>query len=124
MTATILDGKATLAAIKVELVARVAVLHALWMTPGLGTVLVGSDPGSERYVALKHRDCAEVGVASIRRDLPDTATQAEVETAVDELNADPDCTGYMVQLPLPKGLDEYAVLERIDPAKDVDGLHR
>ena len=91
--------------------------------PGLGTVLVGDDPGSRAYVDGKHRDCAEVGIASIRRDLPATATQAEVEAVVAELNADPACTGFMVQLPLPKGLDEQRVLELIDPEKDADGLH-
>jgi methylenetetrahydrofolate dehydrogenase (NADP+)/methenyltetrahydrofolate cyclohydrolase len=123
VTATILDGKATLATIKIELAARVAALAERGIVPGLGTVLVGDDPGSQWYVAAKHKDCAEIGVASIRRDLPATASQAEVIAAVDELNADPDCTGYLVQLPLPDGLDEYAVLERVAPAKDVDGLH-
>ena len=123
MTATILDGKATLAAIKGELSTRVAALAGRGIVPGLGTVLVGDDPGSRWYVNAKHKDCAEVGISSIRRDLPTTASQADVEAAVDELNADPACTGYLVQLPLPKGLDEYAVLERVDPAKDVDGLH-
>ncbi|MCO5969378.1 bifunctional methylenetetrahydrofolate dehydrogenase/methenyltetrahydrofolate cyclohydrolase [Actinoallomurus soli] len=123
MTARILDGKATAAAIRAELKQRVDALREQGIVPGLGTVLVGDDPGSQAYVAGKHRDCAEVGIASIRRDLPATATQAEVEAAVDELNADPTCTGYIVQLPLPKGLDEQRVLERIDPAKDADGLH-
>ena len=123
MTATILDGKATLAAIKGELSARVAALAERGIVPGLGTVLVGDDPGSQWYVNAKHKDCAEIGIASIRRDLPVSASQADVEQAVDELNADSACTGYLVQLPLPKGLDEYAVLERVDPAKDVDGLH-
>jgi methylenetetrahydrofolate dehydrogenase (NADP+)/methenyltetrahydrofolate cyclohydrolase len=123
VTATILDGKATLATIKVELSARVAALATRGIVPGLGTVLVGDDPGSRWYVAAKHKDCAEIGVASLRRDLPASATQAEVEAAVEELNADPACTGFLVQLPLPKGLDEFAVLERVDPAKDVDGLH-
>jgi methylenetetrahydrofolate dehydrogenase (NADP+)/methenyltetrahydrofolate cyclohydrolase len=123
VTATILDGKATLAAIKGELSSRVAALADRGVVPGLGTVLVGDDPGSQWYVNAKHKDCAEVGIASIRRDLPASASQADVEAAVDELNADPACTGYLVQLPLPKGLDEYAVLERVDPAKDVDGLH-
>jgi methylenetetrahydrofolate dehydrogenase (NADP+)/methenyltetrahydrofolate cyclohydrolase len=123
VSATILDGKATLAAIKLELTERVAALRERGIVPGLGTVLVGDDPGSQIYVGLKHRDCAEVGIASIRRDLPATASQAEVEAAVDELNADPACTAYLVQVPLPAGLDEYAVLERIDPAKDADGLH-
>jgi methylenetetrahydrofolate dehydrogenase (NADP+) / methenyltetrahydrofolate cyclohydrolase len=123
MTAGILDGKATLATIKAELSVRVAALRERGVVPGLGTVLVGDDPGSRWYVNAKHKDCAEVGISSIRRDLPATASQADVEAAVDELNADPGCTGYLVQLPLPKGLDEYAVLERVDPAKDVDGLH-
>ncbi|MGH8961533.1 MAG: bifunctional methylenetetrahydrofolate dehydrogenase/methenyltetrahydrofolate cyclohydrolase [Jatrophihabitantaceae bacterium] len=123
MTASILDGKATLATIKTELAGRVAALADRGIMPGLGTILVGDDPGSRWYVAAKHKDCAEVGIASIRRDLPATATQADVEQAVDELNADPACTGYLVQLPLPKGLDEFAVLERVDPVKDVDGLH-
>jgi methylenetetrahydrofolate dehydrogenase (NADP+)/methenyltetrahydrofolate cyclohydrolase len=91
--------------------------------PGLGTVLVGDDPGSRAYVNGKHRDCAQVGIASIRRDLPADATQAQVEAVVDELNADPACTGYIVQLPLPAGLDAHAVLARMDPAKDADGLH-
>jgi methylenetetrahydrofolate dehydrogenase (NADP+)/methenyltetrahydrofolate cyclohydrolase len=123
VTATILDGKATLAKIKDELRVRVKQLADAGKTPGLGTVLVGDDPGSHSYVAGKHRDCAELGIASIRRDLPATATQADVETAVAELNTDPACAGYIVQLPLPKGLDEVRVLEAIDPAKDADGLH-
>ncbi|WP_029252290.1 bifunctional methylenetetrahydrofolate dehydrogenase/methenyltetrahydrofolate cyclohydrolase [Paraoerskovia marina] len=123
MTAQILDGKATAAAIKSELAERVSALTAQGVTPGLGTVLVGQDPGSVSYVGGKHRDCAEVGIASIREDLPETASQADVEAAVDRLNADPACTGYIVQLPLPKGIDTNAVLERIDPAKDADGLH-
>jgi methylenetetrahydrofolate dehydrogenase (NADP+)/methenyltetrahydrofolate cyclohydrolase len=123
VTAQILDGKATAAEIRTRLKERVAALRERGIVPGLGTVLVGDDPGSHAYVAGKHRDCAEVGIASIRRDLPATATQADVEAAVDELNADQACTGYIVQLPLPKGLDEQRVLERIDPAKDADGLH-
>ncbi|MEV0404597.1 bifunctional methylenetetrahydrofolate dehydrogenase/methenyltetrahydrofolate cyclohydrolase [Actinoallomurus sp. NPDC050550] len=123
MSARILDGKATAAAIRAELKVRIDALRERGIVPGLGTVLVGEDPGSMAYVAGKHRDCAEVGIASIRRDLPATATQAEVEAVVDELNADPACTGYIVQLPLPKGLDEQRVLERIDPVKDADGLH-
>ena len=123
MSAQILDGKATAAAVKADLKERVAVLAARGVRPGLGTILVGDDPGSQSYVAGKHRDCAQVGIASIRRDLPATASQAEVEDAVAELNADPACTGYIVQLPLPKGLDELAVLNQIDPAKDADGLH-
>jgi len=123
MTAQILDGKATAAVIRVDLTERVAKLAALGPPPGLGTVLVGDDPGSHSYVAGKHRDCAEVGIASIRRELPATASQAEVEAVVAELNADPTCTGYIVQLPLPKGLDANAVLELMDPNKDADGLH-
>jgi methylenetetrahydrofolate dehydrogenase (NADP+)/methenyltetrahydrofolate cyclohydrolase len=123
VTATILDGKATLATIKTELAVRVAALAEQGIVPGLGTLLVGDDPGSKWYVAAKHKDCADIGIASIRRDLPATATQREVEAAVDELNADPACTAYLVQLPLPVGLDENAILERIDPAKDADGLH-
>lgn len=122
-TAQVLDGTATAAAIKAELAERVAALAARGVVPGLGTVLVGDDPGSRAYVAGKHRDCAEVGIASIREDLPATATQAEVEAAIDRLNADPACTGYIVQLPLPAGMDTNAILERVDPAKDADGLH-
>ncbi len=118
-----LDGRATAAAIKAELAQRVSALAERGIRPGLGTVLVGEDPGSRAYVAGKHRDCAEVGIASIRVDLPDTATQADVEAAVARLNADPDCTGYIVQLPLPRGLDCDAVLELMDPDKDADGLH-
>ncbi len=123
VTATILDGKATAAAIKADLATRVMALKKRGVKPGLATVLVGDDPGSRSYVAGKHRDCAEVGINSIRVDLPETATQSEVESAIDRLNADPACTGYIVQLPLPKGLDEQRALERIDPAKDADGLH-
>src|SRR5579862_356237 len=123
MTAQILDGKATAAAVKADLKERVAALAARGIVPGLGTVLVGDDPGSRAYVNGKHRDCAQVGIASIRRDLPADATQAQVEAVVDELNADPACTGYIVQLPLPDGLDANAVLNRMDPAKDADGLH-
>jgi methylenetetrahydrofolate dehydrogenase (NADP+)/methenyltetrahydrofolate cyclohydrolase len=123
VSATIIDGKAVAGDVKVDLRERVAKLRAAGVVPGLGTVLVGDDPGSQAYVAGKHRDCAEVGIASIRRDLPATATQGDVEAVVDELNADPTCTGYIVQLPLPAGLDANAVLERIDPAKDADGLH-
>jgi methylenetetrahydrofolate dehydrogenase (NADP+) / methenyltetrahydrofolate cyclohydrolase len=122
MTATILDGKATAAAIKADLAERVAALAAAGVMPGLGTVLVGDDPGSRAYVAGKHRDCAEVGIRSIRRDLPADATQQQVEDVVVELNADPACTGYIVQLPLPVGLDAQRVLGMIDPAKDADGL--
>ncbi|KAA9381730.1 bifunctional methylenetetrahydrofolate dehydrogenase/methenyltetrahydrofolate cyclohydrolase [Microbispora amethystogenes] len=123
MTARLLDGKATAATIKGELAERVKALANRGITPGLGTILVGDDPGSQIYVAGKHRDCAEVGITSIRKDLPDTATQADVEAAVDELNADPACTGYIVQLPLPRHLDTQALIERMDPAKDADGLH-
>lgn len=123
MTAQILDGKAAAAAIKSELTTRVAALAERGLVPGLGTILVGDDPGSQWYVGAKHRDCAEIGIRSIRIDLPATATQAEVEAAVDQLNADPECTLYIVQLPLPRGLDENAVIGRIDPAKDADGLH-
>jgi len=122
MTATILDGKAVAAAIKADLTQRVEKLAAAGVTPGLGTVLVGDDPGSHAYVAGKHRDCAQVGIRSIRRDLPVDATQAQVEDVVAELNADPACTGYIVQLPLPTGLDAQRVLGMIDPDKDADGL--
>jgi len=121
VTARILDGKATLAAIKAELTDRVAVLASRGVVPGLGTVLVGDDPGSTWYVGAKHQDSAQIGVTSIRRDLPATATQAEVEAVIDELNADPDCTGFLVQQPT--GLDEMALLSRVDPGKDIDGLH-
>ena len=123
VTAQILDGKATAAAIKEELAARVAKLAERGIQPGLGTILVGDDPGSRAYVAGKHRDCAAVGIASIQVELPGDATQADVEAAVRELNADPRCTGFIVQLPLPKSVDTNAVLELIDPAKDADGLH-
>ena len=123
MPATILDGRATAAAIKADLVDRVAALRRRGVVPGLGTILVGDDPGSRAYVAGKHRDCAEVGIESIQVELPADAEQIEVEAEVDRLNADPACTGYLVQLPLPAGLDEDAVVGRIDPAKDADGLH-
>jgi methylenetetrahydrofolate dehydrogenase (NADP+) / methenyltetrahydrofolate cyclohydrolase len=123
VSATILDGKATAAAVKGDLAVTVADLRARGIVPGLGTVLVGDDPGSHAYVAGKHRDCAEVGIESIRVDLPVTASQADVLAAVRDLNADPACTGYIVQLPLPTGLDANAVLEVMDPAKDADGLH-
>lgn len=123
MTAALLDGKATAAAIKDELRARVAALAERGVRPGLGTLLVGDDPGSQIYVAGKHRDCAEVGIASIREDLPATASQDEVEAAIARLNADPACTGFIVQLPLPRGLDAQRALELVDPAKDADGLH-
>ena len=123
MTAKVLDGRATAAEIKVELRERVSALRERGVVPGLGTVLVGDDPGSQWYVAGKHRDCAEVGIASIRRDLPTETSQAELEAVVEELNADPDCTGFIVQLPLPAHLDTDAILELVDPAKDADGLH-
>lgn len=121
--AQVLDGAGTAATIKAELAQRVKNLRARGVVPGLGTILVGEDPGSVSYVAGKHRDCAEVGIESIRVDLPETASQAEIEAAIDQLNADPACTGYIVQLPLPKGIDQNEILERIDPAKDADGLH-
>jgi methylenetetrahydrofolate dehydrogenase (NADP+)/methenyltetrahydrofolate cyclohydrolase len=121
VTAQKLDGTATLKAIKAELSERVATLRERGVVPGLGTVLVGDDPGSHWYVGAKHKDCAEVGIESIRVDLPATATQAEVEAVIDRLNADPACTGFLVQQPT--GLDEFALLSRVDPDKDVDGLH-
>src|SRR5688500_7223963 len=121
MTAQILDGKATLATIKAELAERVAALKEKGVTPGLGTVLVGDDPGSHWYVGAKHKDCAEIGISSHRHDLPATATQGEVEDLIDRLNADPAVTGFIVQQPT--GLDEFALLSRVDPDKDVDGLH-
>ena len=123
MTAQVLDGKATAGQIKAELAERVARLRERDVVPGLGTVLVGDDPGSRSYVAGKHRDCEQVGIASIRRELPADASQEELERVIDELNEDPRCTGYIVQLPLPEHMDTNAVLERIDPAKDADGLH-
>ena len=123
MTATVLDGKATAAEVKADLKVRVDALKIRGVFPGLGTVLVGADPGSQAYVGGKHRDCAEVGIASIRVDLPADASQLEVEAEVAKLNADPAVTGYIIQLPLPKHLDEYRVLELMDPAKDADGLH-
>jgi methylenetetrahydrofolate dehydrogenase (NADP+)/methenyltetrahydrofolate cyclohydrolase len=123
VTAQILDGKKTAAAIKAELVDRVAKLREQGVVPGLATVLVGDDPGSRWYVAGKHRDCAEVGINSIRVDLPGDAAESEVEEAVAALNENPECTGYIVQLPLPKHMDENKILGMIDPAKDADGLH-
>ncbi|MGB3303428.1 bifunctional methylenetetrahydrofolate dehydrogenase/methenyltetrahydrofolate cyclohydrolase [Gordonia sp. (in: high G+C Gram-positive bacteria)] len=123
MTAIRLDGKLTRDEIFVDLTARVARLKEAGITPGLGTVLVGDDPGSRSYVKGKHSDCAKVGIASIRKDLPADATTEQLNAAIDELNADPACTGYIVQLPLPKHLDENAALERIAPEKDADGLH-
>jgi methylenetetrahydrofolate dehydrogenase (NADP+)/methenyltetrahydrofolate cyclohydrolase len=121
--ATTLDGKATAAAIRTELTARVAALTAAGRPPGLGTLLVGDDPGSRWYVGAKHKDCAQVGIASIQRELPAEATQSDVLAVVEELNGDPECTAYIVQLPLPAQVDEYAVLAAMDPAKDADGLH-
>ena len=123
MTAQLLDGTATAAAIKGELRDRVAALAERGIVPGLGTLLVGDDGASRSYVTGKHRDCAEVGVASIAVELPATATQDEIADAVRALNADPAVTGFIVQLPLPKGIDENAILELIDPDKDADGLH-
>jgi methylenetetrahydrofolate dehydrogenase (NADP+)/methenyltetrahydrofolate cyclohydrolase len=118
-----LDGKATRDEIFTDLTTRVAALTAAGRTPGLGTVLVGDDPGSQAYVRGKHADCAKVGINSLRRDLPADTSQDELNAVIDELNANPECTGYIVQLPLPKHLDENAALERIDPDKDADGLH-
>ncbi|KQO09712.1 bifunctional 5,10-methylene-tetrahydrofolate dehydrogenase/5,10-methylene-tetrahydrofolate cyclohydrolase [Agreia sp. Leaf244] len=123
MTAVVLDGVATAAAIKAELAQRVVELKKQGIHPGLGTLLVGDDPASRSYVAGKHRDCAEVGIESIRVDLPATASEQDVRDAIEALNADPLVTGYIVQLPLPNGIDENAMLELIDPAKDADGLH-
>jgi methylenetetrahydrofolate dehydrogenase (NADP+)/methenyltetrahydrofolate cyclohydrolase len=120
MSAQILDGKATARAIKSELSTVVATLDS---KPGLGTVLVGDDPGSHSYVAGKHRDCAEVGIASIRVDLPESASQADVLAAIKDLNDAKECTGYIVQLPLPRGISANLILEAIDPNKDADGLH-
>lgn len=118
-----IDGSRVAREIKRELAPRVEALTAAGVSPGLGTILVGDDPGSHSYVAGKHRDCAEVGIASIRIDLPATATQDEVEKAVRQLNEDPSCTGFIVQLPLPKHVDMHHVLQMIDPDKDADGLH-
>jgi methylenetetrahydrofolate dehydrogenase (NADP+)/methenyltetrahydrofolate cyclohydrolase len=123
MTATILDGKALAATVKGQLAARVTALKANGIAPGLGTVLVGDDPGSVSYVAGKHRDCQEVGINSIRVDLKADASQADVLAAIKDLNNAKECTGYIVQLPLPKGINTQLVLESIDPAKDADGLH-
>lgn len=123
MTATKLDGKLYRSEIFEDLKTRVDALREKGITPGLATVLVGDDPGSHSYVKMKHRDCEELGIASIRKDLPEQTTQEELESVIDELNADDAVTGYIVQLPLPKHLDENAILERIDPAKDADGLH-
>lgn len=123
MTAKILDGKAASAAIRAELTERVAELKSKGITPGIATVLVGADPASQLYVGMKHRQSEAIGMNSIQRELPADATQEDVEALIDELNADPACHGYIVQLPLPKHLDTDAILERIDPAKDADGLH-
>ncbi|MEA1264415.1 MULTISPECIES: bifunctional methylenetetrahydrofolate dehydrogenase/methenyltetrahydrofolate cyclohydrolase [unclassified Microbacterium] len=123
MTAKILDGKAASAAIRAELTERVAALKSKGVTPGIATVLVGADPASQLYVGMKHRQSEAIGMNSIQRELPADATQADVEALIDDLNADPACHGYIVQLPLPKHLDTDAILERIDPAKDADGLH-
>ncbi|MDR2565813.1 MAG: bifunctional methylenetetrahydrofolate dehydrogenase/methenyltetrahydrofolate cyclohydrolase [Bifidobacteriaceae bacterium] len=123
MTARVLDGRRAAAQIKEDLKARVAALRAQGVQPGLGTVLVGEDPGSVIYVNGKHRDCAEVGIASIRADLPGDASQDQVMATLARLNADPACTGYIVQLPLPPALDADAIIKAIDPAKDADGLH-
>jgi methylenetetrahydrofolate dehydrogenase (NADP+) / methenyltetrahydrofolate cyclohydrolase len=121
--AIVLDGKATRDEIFVDLTKRVAALAAAGRMPGLGTILVGDDAGSQAYVRGKHADCAKVGITSIRRDLPADISQAKLDETIDELNANPDCTGYIVQLPLPGHLDENAALERVDPGKDADGLH-
>jgi methylenetetrahydrofolate dehydrogenase (NADP+) / methenyltetrahydrofolate cyclohydrolase len=123
VTATLLDGKAAAGRIKAELTERVATLTAAGVRPGLGTILVGDDPGSRSYVAGKHRDCEQVGIASSRVELPATASQAQVEGAVHALNADPAVTGFIVQLPLPAQVDTHAVLDLVDPGKDADGLH-
>ena len=123
MSAQILDGKALAASIKKDLAARTIALKARGITPGLGTVLVGDDPGSHSYVGGKHRDCHEVGINSIRVDLPSSASQADVLAAIKDLNAAKECTGYIVQLPLPNGINTQVILEAIDPDKDADGLH-
>jgi len=123
MSAQILDGKAVAVAIKAELTVRVTALKAQGITPGLGTVLVGDDPGSHSYVSGKHRDCQEVGINSIRIDLPQNATEKDVLVAIADLNSSKECTGYIVQLPLPRGINTQRILEAIDPRKDADGLH-
>lgn len=123
MTAQKLDGKATAAAIKAELTERVAALRARGVVPGLATVLVGEDPASQSYVKMKHRDCEEVGIASVRVNLPADATAAQLQEAIESLNADDAVTGYIVQLPIPRHLDENWALGLIDPDKDADGLH-
>lgn len=119
----ILDGKSVAAQVKEDLARRVGALRQQGIQPGLGTLLVGSDPGSMKYVAGKHADCAQVGITSIRKDLPADATERQIGQAIDELNADPSCTGFIVQLPLPAGVDEMSAIARIDPGKDVDGMH-
>ncbi len=118
-----IDGKMVSAKIKEDLARRVAALKERGVNPGLGTILVGADPGSVKYVAGKHADCAEIGVNSIKRELPEDATFEQIAQVVRELNDDPDCTGYIVQLPLPKGIDENAIIDLIDPKKDADGMH-
>jgi methylenetetrahydrofolate dehydrogenase (NADP+)/methenyltetrahydrofolate cyclohydrolase len=123
MSAVILDGKALAASIKKDLTARTSALKASGKVPGLGTILVGDDPGSLSYVSGKHRDCKEVGITSLRVDLPASASQSDVLAAIKDLNSAAECTGYIVQLPLPKTIDTQIVLEAIDPAKDADGLH-
>ena len=123
MTALKLDGRATAAAMKEDLAQRVAKLKEQGITPGLGTVLVGADPASQSYVGAKIRDMEEVGITSLHRELPESATQEEVLDVINELNNNPECTGYIVQLPLPKQIDTDTVLEAIDPGKDADGLH-
>ena len=123
MSAVILDGKALAASIKKDLTARTSALKASGKVPGLGTILVGDDPGSHSYVSGKHRDCQEVGITSLRVDLPASATQSDVLAAIKDLNSASECTGYIVQLPLPKAINTQTVLEAIDPAKDADGLH-
>lgn len=119
----ILDGKSVAAQVKEDLARRVGALRQQGILPGLGTLLVGNDPGSMKYVAGKHADCAQVGITSIRKDLPADATERQIGQAIDELNADPSCTGFIVQLPLPAGVDEMSAIARIDPGKDVDGMH-
>jgi methylenetetrahydrofolate dehydrogenase (NADP+)/methenyltetrahydrofolate cyclohydrolase len=123
MTATVLDGKATRDTLLAELRVRVDALRARGVVPGLGTLLIGTDPGSQAYVRGKHADCAKVGITSIRCELPADAGRRDAERVVDELNADPACTGFIVQLPVPEQLDAGALLERMDPGKDADGLH-
>lgn len=120
---TRIDGKKVAARTKADLAKRVELLKVRGIQPGLGTILVGSDPGSVKYVAGKHADCAEIGVNSIKRELPENATFDQVADAVRQLNADPACTGYIVQLPLPRGIDENAIIDLIDPKKDADGMH-